>query len=424
MKNIKKLGALYLALVLAGCASQQPASINSTNKGAVQGQALSGMLASTTDSQQKTELFIQHMVSRYGFSAADLTSLLSGVNKPAPRIKSRWHPGPRNWAEYRALFIKPAIIDAGVNFMVQNQAAFARAEATYHVPQEIIAAIIGVETHYGQNLGNYRVLDSLAWQAFMPNRRNHFYQSELENYLLLCRENSWDARSAYGSTAGALGLGQFEPSSYRRIAVDFDGDGKRDLFTSPADAIGSIAHYFRLSHWRYGEPVATPASLTSHTGEDLVQDRPYPSYSLQKLANYGVYPAVRLPAYTQAGLFELDGDPGGEYWLIHTNFNVIKTYNKDNWYAMAVYELSQALKAGLTGREATPPAAGYTTASYAGTAGRPTHAAYAGVTASPRANVTPAVAYTPAQPGAASPAAGYPGASRVPTVEINGTPAN
>lgn len=366
MKNIKKLAALYMALVLAGCATQHPAPINGGSTGVIQGQAtLTGALASTPESQQKAEQFIQHMVSRYGFSAPDLNALLSRVDQPVPRVRSRRYAAPRNWVEYRALFLKPDVINAGVNFMIQNRAAFARAESTYQVPQEIIAAIIGVETHYGQNQGNYRVLDTLAWKAFMPDRRNYFYQSELENYLLLCRENRWDAATAYGSTAGALGLGQFEPSSYRRIAVDFDGDGKRDLFASPTDAIGSIAHYFRLSHWHYGEPAATPASITSNTGRYLLQGRPYPAYSLRKLASYGVYPSVQLSANIQSGLFEFDGDPGSEYWLVHHNFDVIKTYNKDNWYAMAVYELSQALKTALANREAAPPVTSYTTAASA-----------------------------------------------------------
>jgi membrane-bound lytic murein transglycosylase B len=216
--------------------------------------------------------FIDQMVEKHGFDRTMLETTFKKVRyidtaiqlvKPAP-------PGrPKNWRAYRARFIEPVRINAGTAFWEEHRDALARAEEQFGVPAEIIVGIIGVETVYGRNTGNFRVLDALTTLAFdypdTPNRasRKAFFRGEIENTLLLARDTGIDPFSLFGSYAGAVGWPQFMPGSIRKFAVDFDGDGKVDLRTSPVDAIGSVANFLVQHGWKSGEPIAFPATLAA-----------------------------------------------------------------------------------------------------------------------------------------------------------------
>lgn len=260
--------------------------------------------------------FIRHMVQNHGFSETYLNGLFSHANRldavirlenPPPSYEPSI-PRPGSWTRYRNKFLTEMHIDNGVEFWLDNADAIAKASATYRVDPEYIVAIIGVETYFGRNIGKTCIFDALTTLSFDTYRRSQFFTSELENYLLMTREESIDPLEPVGSWAGAMGLGQFMPSSFRRLAVDFNNDGRRDLWHQH-DAIGSVAHYFSRSGWRFNNPVAQQ-TVRSHDAA-----------------------TIALSTY--------DGD---EFWRVYPNFKVIKHYNNSNKYAMAVHQLAQAIK--------------------------------------------------------------------------------
>ncbi|MDP2904087.1 MAG: lytic murein transglycosylase [Methylovulum sp.] len=260
--------------------------------------------------------FIRHMVKKHRFSETYLNGLFSRANRLESVIRLESpepYTGPAkprlgSWTRYRNKFLTEAHINNGVAFWRNNADAVERASATYGVDPEYIVAIIGVETYFGKNIGKTCVLDALTTLAFDTHRRAKFFTLELENFLLMAREQGYEPRQPVGSWAGAMGLGQFMPSSYRRLAVDFDNNGRCDIW-QPGDAIGSVAHYFSRSGWQLNSPVAKPTS----------------------------------PAKDSA-VIELSTYSGNEYWLVQPNFKVIKKYNNSNKYAMAVHQLAQAIK--------------------------------------------------------------------------------
>lgn len=303
--------------------------------------------------------FIDQMVVRHGFDRAELESTFRKIRyldttiqliKPAP-------PGrPKNWRAYRARFIDPIRIDAGVAFWDAHADTLARAEERLGVPAEIIIGIIGVETVYGRNTGNFRVLDALTTLAFdypnTPTRaaRMNFFRGELENTLLLARESDIDPFTLFGSYAGAVGLPQFMPGSIRKYAVDFDGDGKIDLRTSPVDAIGSVANFLVEHGWKSGEPFVFPATIataeTDHGWEAFIGQGLEAKYSLEELKSAGILPAADLPTDMRYGLVDLqNGNEPTEYWLGTRNFFAITRYNRSFFYAMSVIELGRAVRA-------------------------------------------------------------------------------
>jgi membrane-bound lytic murein transglycosylase B len=258
--------------------------------------------------------FIRYMVQQHGFSESYLTGLFSNAHRlesvirlesPAP---SYGPSKPGSWTRYRNKFLTEDHIEHGANFWRNNAAAIQKASAQYGVDPEYIVGIIGVETYFGRNIGKTCIFDSLTTLAFDTHRRSKFFTSELENFLLMAREEGLDPRQPVGSWAGAMGLGQFMPSSFRRLAVDFNHDGRRDLWHEH-DAIGSVAHYFARSGWQFSSPVARPSNSSK-------------SLSVIELSTYG----------------------GNEYWHVYPNFKVIKSYNNSNKYAMAVHQLAQAIK--------------------------------------------------------------------------------
>jgi membrane-bound lytic murein transglycosylase B len=291
------------------------------------------------------QAFIREMAARHGFNAGQLRAIFGRARAQPSIIAAMSRPAEaKPWYAYRTIFVNPKRIQGGVEFWRANAAALAEAERVYGVPPEIVVAIIGVETQYGGNMGKYRVLEALATLAFDYPRRSAYFRKELENYLLLTRAEGIDPLVPRGSYAGAMGYGQFMPGSFQSFAVDFDNDGRRDLWRNPRDAIGSVANYFKKNGWRGGEPVATPARVGGSRYPALVSRQlNQPRDSVASLQAQGVVPLEPVSGAQSAMLLEFEDRDGPEYWLGFTNFYVITRYNRSQLYAMAVYQLSQAI---------------------------------------------------------------------------------
>ena len=219
-----------------------------------------------------------------------------------------------------------------------------RAEREFGVPPEIIVAILGVETRYGRYTGKHRVIDALSTLAFEYPPRSRFFTSELEQYLLMTREEQIDPLSLKGSYAGAMGIPQFISSSYRNYAIDFDGDGHRNLWNSPADAIGSVANYFKRHGWKPGEPVTFQTLVSGNGYEALVAKGIKPKVPLDEFSAFGVKVPEGLDLSQAAALIELETEGIPEFWIGLHNFYVITRYNHSPLYAMAVYQLSEEIR--------------------------------------------------------------------------------
>lgn len=301
------------------------------------------------------DVFIREMTNTHGFSQADLSSVFEQVKIrksivkliDVPKRSGSGKPAP--WDPYRSQFLTEDRIDAGVNFWLQNQQALKKAETTYGVPPEIIMGILGVETIYGRNTGGYRVMDALTTLAFYSKQRADFFRKELEEFLLLAREERVDPLDLTGSYAGAMGLPQFMPSSFRNYAVDFDGDSKRDIWTNTADTIGSVANYLKHSDnygWQTGEPVIMAAQVRDQEAADTLLALEYaPKYSLSTLKKNGLLFYGDVPDKTLGIVIDLNTELGMAYWVGFPNFYVITRYNRSNRYAMAVYQLAQEIAA-------------------------------------------------------------------------------
>jgi membrane-bound lytic murein transglycosylase B len=289
--------------------------------------------------------FVDEMARKHGYDRAELTRLLEDAQFQEGIIGLITKPAEsKPWYEYRAIMLTPERIEQGVEFWRRNADALWRAEAEYGVPPEIITAIVGVETRYGRNTGRYRVLDALVTLSFGYPKRAPFFRKELEQFLLMVREERLDARSLNGSYAGAMGRPQFMPSSFRAYAVDFDGDGRRDLWHSDADTIGSVANYFARNGWRPGERVVLPATDVDARHQRFLEAGLKPSFTLGELAAAGVsVTADGLPGGTPSSLFDLDEENGPAYWAGLQNFYAITRYNRSELYAMAVYQLSREI---------------------------------------------------------------------------------
>jgi membrane-bound lytic murein transglycosylase B len=292
---------------------------------------------------------IERLAQEEGFDRAYLDGLFSRLERQQwildylnrPKRPSTDQP-TGSWTRYRKKFVTEQHIERGLRFWREHAATLQRAERRYGIPPEYVVAIIGVETHYGANVGRHRVVNALATLAFDYPRRSDFFTRELEHYLVMARNEGFDPFEPRGSYAGAMGLGQFMPSSFHRFAVDFDGDGRRDLWHA-ADAIGSVAHYFSAHGWRTGEPVAIPA--VARGGDPRFMKAGYDTrYRVDTLAQQGLVARFPLDAEGEVSLLRLDAVGGYEYWLGLPNFYVITRYNHSSYYAMAVYQLAQALR--------------------------------------------------------------------------------
>ena len=291
--------------------------------------------------------FIDEMVLKHDFKRDELTGLFAQVEHKPEIIDAISRPSTRKpWPEYRAAFVNAYRIRHGLAFWKAHRLDLIRAEKKYGVPQAIIVALIGVETLYGKQTGHFRTINALTTLAFDYPRRAVFFRDELENYLLLAREQQFDLLEVRSSYAGAMGIPQFMPSSYRNYAVDFNGNHKIDLLNETSDAIGSVGNYLQGYGWIRGGRVSVRAHLGG--GSDMgAIDTPR---SLQEWATAGVMPGVKIRSNAQARLLDYTVAEGREFWLGFNNFEVITRYNNSDYYAMSVFQLAEALRVARKGR--------------------------------------------------------------------------
>jgi membrane-bound lytic murein transglycosylase B len=302
--------------------------------------------AGTFAGREDVQAFINDMQTRHGLDG-DMLGELFARTRPIPAVLKAIAPPPdpaavRSWRLYRSRFVEPKRIAAGRQFMTTHASTLARAEAHYGVPRSVIAAIIGVETIYGRNVGRFNTFAALATLAFDYPPRADLFRRELESLLLLAREENRSPMSFKGSYAGALGLPQFLPSSIRSYATDFDGDGRIDLQTSPADAIGSVAKFLHDHGWQTGGVIALPVRVEGNP-QVLIDEGIRPARLPSEMAAYGV-DAGDSPAAAAALIDLVTPQSETEYWLGYQNFWVITRYNRSSFYAMSVMQLAQALE--------------------------------------------------------------------------------
>lgn len=322
---------------------QKTSFIRRTPSGRVAMAAMLAVLATgctTTVQQQFAERMTVH-----GFKASEIDAALAEAERRDDIIALMTKPAEavKPWKEYAPIFLTDARRNNGLAFWREHAAVLQRAEQQYGVPAEFIVAIIGVETNYGRVMGKHRVLDALNTLAFHYPPRAPYFSGELEQYFLLAREQQWSLTEPMGSYAGAMGMGQFMPTSYRKWAVDFDGDNQIDLFKNPADAIGSVANYFRLHGWQPGGALLLPVQMPSEPGADQL----FPKRDVKPLADLfaaGMVSPLPLQADWHATLLAFDETAGRHYYLGFNNFRVITRYNRSPLYARAVLEFAEQLR--------------------------------------------------------------------------------
>jgi membrane-bound lytic murein transglycosylase B len=319
--------------------------------------ALAGLLFSTAvyadySNHPRAPELLSLLRNDYGFTDADIAGVTQALAQAEqiPRLiqaEQQAKEKTLTWDEYRRIHLIDKNFRNGAKFLADNRAWLAKAEAEYGVPPAVIAAILGVETKFGTYASPNRALDALATQGFDHPTRSTFFFHELAEFFVLCKEARFKPAEVRGSYAGAVGMAQFMPSNYRRYAVDFDGDGVRDLWKTP-DAIGSIANYLvnyaPALAWQRGLPLAVPANLKSKPGSDWPLNTKKQTHYIADFLRAGVHPAVALPPDMPAGLLDLTLKNGHEYWIGLHNFYAVMTYNPRVYYAMAVTQLAEALQ--------------------------------------------------------------------------------
>ena len=346
---------LPLFVLLAACSSKPKPTETDTTTGTPSGgfllepqhnvMQMGGDFANNPNAQQ----FIDKMVNKHGFDRQQLQEILSQAKRldsvlrlmdnQAPTTSVKPPSGPNGaWLRYRKKFITPDNVQNGVVFWNQYEDALNRAWQVYGVPPEIIVGIIGIETRWGRVMGKTRILDALATLSFNYPRRAEYFSGELETFLLMARDEQDDPLNLKGSFAGAMGYGQFMPSSYKQYAVDFSGDGHINLW-DPVDAIGSVANYFKAHGWVKGDQVAVMANGQAPGLPNGFKTK----YSISQLAAAGLTPQQPLGNHQQASLLRLDVGTGYQYWYGLPNFYTITRYNHSTHYAMAVWQLGQAV---------------------------------------------------------------------------------
>ncbi|MFC3625779.1 lytic murein transglycosylase B [Vogesella amnigena] len=327
--------------------------------------ALAAMLGCVSAAQADVALmmrpdvqrFIDEQVAQGGVNRAEMEAVFANVESKPNIIAVMDKPSTaRPWYQFRPNFYSERLMQEGVAFWQQNEAALQRASEQYKVEPEIIVAIIGIETRYGRVTGNYRLADALSTLAFDYPRRAEFFRGELAEFFRLARSENVNALSLKGSYAGAMGMPQFMPSSYRKWAVDFDGDGHRDIWNNPADAIGSVGNYFQQHGWLGGDDVVVPAAVTPGPAiDELVADKFNLHYTVAELKARGVQPLATVRDDALAVLVPLEVAPGEmRYWLGLNNFYTITRYNKSTLYAMVTHELADEIRNRYLAARYTP----------------------------------------------------------------------
>jgi membrane-bound lytic murein transglycosylase B len=297
----------------------------------------------TIKDQGTVDGFIKQMVSKHQFNEKALADLFDQVELNEDIIRKISKPSEGlPWYKYRKIFLKEPRIKAGVQFWREHAETLASVEKDTGVPAAIIVAIIGVETQYGQHTGSYRVIDALSTLAFAYPPRSQFFRSELEHFLLLCQEEHIDPLTPKGSYAGAMGMPQFMPSSYRNYAIDFNKDNYRDIWNNPDDVIASIANYFAKHGWQTGQPVIVQIRDGS---QKSAQSLSYLKEDLRLIKSNSINPNISTPLLStkKAKIIAFEQENGEELWAASDNFYVITRYNKSPLYALAVYQLSLAI---------------------------------------------------------------------------------
>lgn len=299
-------------------------------------------------SRPDVQAFISELVQKDGFQPPYVNTVFAGVESKQSILDAMSRPAEKvkPWSEYREIFITPRRISAGVDFFREHEARLRQFSTSTGVPAEIIAAILGVETFYGTRTGSFRAVDALATLAFDYPPRSAFFRSELRHLFLLAREEQLEIGALTGSYAGALGPPQFIPSSYRNFAVDGSGDGRRDLLQNWDDIMASIANYFVRHNWQPGQPIATRAEFARDAIRPTAPTELVLKDTVGSLARQGVQFTTDLPATSPAILVTLKGADGDEYWVGFQNYYAITRYNRSTMYALAVFQLSEAIAAG------------------------------------------------------------------------------
>ena len=297
--------------------------------------------------REDVRIYMRELVAEHGFAESELVDLFTQVKRQPRILEAIARPAERRlkWHEYREIFLKEPRISQGLEFWDANAMVLEQSHQRYGVPPEYIVAIIGVETRYGRITGSYRVVDALSTLAFDYPPRATFFRKELTEYLLLAREEGKSPLSLKGSYAGAMGYGQFIPSSYRAYAVDFDGDGLRDIWGNESDAIASVANYFARHGWEVDGSVIERVEVEGEAADELANESLKLTRTVAELQGLGVAMSDGVDPDEKVALFRMELASGSEYWLGHNNFYVITRYNHSRLYALAVYQLSQEIKA-------------------------------------------------------------------------------
>ena len=312
-----------------------------------------GLVLADPPDPRIVEPFITRMVDRHGFSRVGLETLFGQVERSERVLAAISKPAEAQpWHSYRRIFVTPERIRGGVDFWKRHGDILERVAAHYGVAPEVLVAIVGVETSYGANTGDFRVVDALSSLAFYFPSRAPFFTSELEAFLLMTRDQKLDPLTLRGSYAGAMGMPQFIPTSYRRYAVDFDADGRPDIWRSVPDVLASVANYFKEHGWEAGQPVAVPARVTGDAYQPLLYAGKAPEIGLEAFAQAGIVPQTPVAGRPKALLVALDSEAGKEFWVGLMNFYVITRYSHSASYAMAVFQLAQAIRDQTLGDQA------------------------------------------------------------------------
>ena len=310
-----------------------------------------GATAVEVEAYPQLQDVIDTLEIKHGFSREKLYRLFEQVEVSQDIMDIMSRPGEaRPWQQYRQLFVTVPHANRGSRFWRKYKDVLARAEKRFGVDPAVIVAIIGIESQYGRNAGRFRTIDALTTLGMKDPRRATFFRGELVQFMLLTREQRLDPLSIKGSYAGAMGAAQFIPSSYRRYAVDFDGDGRADLMNSRADAIGSVANYFKKHGWVHGKPISSVAEVEGSMYPWLANLGTRPVLTLKQLKRYGITSVDKdRPETLRASLISLEGEDGPIYWLGYDNFFVITRYNRNLKYSMAVDELSEMIRERFNG---------------------------------------------------------------------------
>lgn len=306
---------------------------------------LSAFSAHATFKDQKTiNSFIEKMQEKHDFEKAELKRWFDAVEIKESILKAISRPAEgMPWHKYRKIFITDSRIHGGVKFWEDNAQALEKTAEKYGVPPEIIVAIIGVETLYGKHTGTYRVIDALSTLGFNYPKRSKFFLSELESFLLLCQMEKMDPIEPTGSYAGAMGLPQFMPSSFIAYAADFEDDDKKNIWSNPADAIASVGNYFAKHHWKKDQPIAFPVTAKDEQYKNSLTSGLKPDTTIEEIQKQNITLVDSLPPDTKVKLLAFEQPDTTDLWIGLHNFYVITRYNHSPLYAMAVYQLSQAI---------------------------------------------------------------------------------